>query len=221
MNHHETIKYVISFPLSAVVLGLPWLKSHNPQIHWSAAPIVGIGAVIVTLIASDLLYQLVYLFHSIWEYWHVPSEYHDLKQVFSKDRAPSLPLHRPSDCPIDLLPGAPLPTKKLYNLSKTEKEAIENYIQDSLSARLIRPSSSPVGAGFFFVEKRDASLRPCTDYRGLNDNRVKNKYPLPLIDSAFGPLHESVIFQNLASKILITWSRSERETSGRLHLTTT
>ncbi len=83
----------------------------------------------------------------------VPSEYHDLKQVFSKDRALSLPPHRPYDCAIDLLPGSPLPSKKLYNLSKPEKEAMGTYIQDSLSTGLIRPSLSPLGAEFFFVEK--------------------------------------------------------------------
>lgn len=35
-NHHETIKlFVVPSPLSPVVLGMPWLKEHNPQIDWS------------------------------------------------------------------------------------------------------------------------------------------------------------------------------------------
>ena len=34
-NHHESISLlVISSPLSPVVLGYPWLKTHNPQIDW-------------------------------------------------------------------------------------------------------------------------------------------------------------------------------------------
>lgn len=37
---------------------------------------------------------------------HVSSEYHDLK-VFSKSCAISLPLYRPYDCTIDLLPDHP------------------------------------------------------------------------------------------------------------------
>ncbi|CAM4730306.1 unnamed protein product [Leuciscus chuanchicus] len=36
---------------------------------------------------------------------NVPAEYRDLKEVFSKSRAASLPPHRPYDCAIDLLPG--------------------------------------------------------------------------------------------------------------------
>ena len=65
---------------------------------------------------------------------------------------------------------------------------MEGYIQDSLAAGLIWPSSSPVGAVFFFVNKNDGSLRPCIDFRGLKYITVKNKCPLPFIHSAFAPL---------------------------------
>lgn len=98
----------------------------------------------------------------------VPPEYHDLQVVFSKQQALSLPPHRPYDCAIDLLSGAPLPSSQLYN-----REAMERYIKDSLAAGLIRQPSSPLGAGFFFVEKKDKTLRPCTDFRGLNNITVK------------------------------------------------
>ncbi len=62
---------------------------------------------------------------------------------------------------------------------------MERYIHDSLVAGIIRPSSSTAGVGFFFVEKKDGSLCPCIDYRGLNDITVNNLYPLPLMFSAF------------------------------------
>uniref|UniRef100_A0A674MVG2 DUF4939 domain-containing protein n=1 Tax=Takifugu rubripes TaxID=31033 RepID=A0A674MVG2_TAKRU len=58
----------------------------------------------------------------------VPRDYHDLGEVFCKQRALSLPPHRPYDCAIDLLPGATLPSSRLYNLSRAEREAMENYI---------------------------------------------------------------------------------------------
>ena len=74
---------------------------------------------------------------------------------------------------------------------------MEECIGESLAAGIIHPSSSPVGGGFFFVGKKDGSLRPCIDYRGLNDITVKNKYPLPLISSAFVPLHGAVVFSKL------------------------
>ena len=73
---------------------------------------------------------------------------------------------------IDLLPGNLLPKGRLYSLSAPEREAMEEYIQGSLAAGIIRPSSSPAGAGGFFVKKKDKSLRPCIDYYGLNDITV-------------------------------------------------
>ena len=54
-----------------------------------------------------------------------------------------------------------------------------------------------MGAGFFFVNKKDGTLRPCIDYRGLNTITVKDKYPLPLIDSAFVPLRDASVFPKL------------------------
>lgn len=62
---------------------------------------------------------------------------------------------------------------------------------------IIRPSSSPAGAGFFFVDKKDKTLRPCIDYLGLNDITIKNRYPLPLISSAFEFLQGATIYTKL------------------------
>lgn len=73
---------------------------------------------------------------------------------------------------------------------------MEEYITDSLAAGIIRPST-PLAAGFFFVDKKDKSLWPCIDYRGLNAITVKNKYPLPLLTSTFELLHGMKIFSKL------------------------
>ncbi len=74
---------------------------------------------------------------------------------------------------------------------------MDKYIRESLNAGLIRPSSSPAGAGFFFVKKKDGSLRPCIDYRGLNDITIRNGYPLPLMSSAFELLQGAKVFTKL------------------------
>lgn len=74
---------------------------------------------------------------------------------------------------------------------------MEKYIHNSLGAGIIRPSSSPVGAGFFFVDKKDRTLSSCIDYRGLNAITIKKKYPLPLIASAFEPIQQATIFSKL------------------------
>lgn len=72
-----------------------------------------------------------------------------------------------------------------------------DYIETSLKAGLIRPSSSAAGAGFFFVSKKDGSLRPCIDYGPLNDITIKNRYPLPLMSSVFDQLQQAKIFTKL------------------------
>lgn len=57
-----------------------------------------------------------------------------------------LPSHRAYDSAIELLPSAPLPSSRLYNLSRPKRRAVEKYILKSLAVGIIRPSSSPVGA---------------------------------------------------------------------------
>ena len=113
----------------------------------------------------------------------VPPEYHDLAPVFSKHHTLSLPPHQLYNCATDLQPGAPLPSSQLLNLSCPAQKAMERYIQDSLAAGLIKPSSSPMGAGFFFV-KKDGSLRPCIDFRGLNIITVKEQVNLSMLSNS-------------------------------------
>lgn len=74
---------------------------------------------------------------------------------------------------------------------------MEKYIADSLAAGIIRPSSSPVGTGFLFGDKKDKTLRPCIDYRGLNKITIKNKYPLLLLSSAFELFQGATLFSKL------------------------
>lgn len=71
------------------------------------------------------------------------------------------------------------------------------YITEKLAAGIIRPSSSPVAAGFFFVEKKNKTLRPSIDYRGLNKITIRNKYPPPLLASTFELLQGAKIFSKL------------------------
>lgn len=67
---------------------------------------------------------------------------------------------------------------------------------NSLASGIVRPSTSPVGARFFFVGKKDGTQRPSIDYRVLNQITIKNKYPLTLNDSVH-ELHSAKIFTKL------------------------
>ncbi|XDV19457.1 hypothetical protein PO909_024927 [Leuciscus waleckii] len=199
-NHAETISFFITDSHhTPIVLGHPWLNQHNPRIDWKQRSILAWSAEChkSCLVSACSVVSVPVLQEEAVDLSNVPVEYRDLREVFSKSRAASLPPHRPYDCAIDLLSGKSPPKGKIYSLSVPEREAMEKYISDSLASGFIQPSSSPAGAGFFFVGKKDGSLRPCIDYRGLNNITVKNTYPLPLMSSAFERLQGASIFTKL------------------------
>ncbi len=74
---------------------------------------------------------------------------------------------------------------------------MEDYIQEALQQRFIRPSTSPAASSFFFVGKKYGGLRPCIDYRTLNAHTVKLPYPLPLVPAALEELRGARIFSKL------------------------
>ena len=47
---------------------------------------------------------------------------------------------------------------------------------------------------FFFVKKKDGSIRLCIDYKQLNKVTMRNKYPLPRIDDLFDQLYGAKVF---------------------------
>ncbi len=78
-----------------------------------------------------------------------------------------------------------------------ERKAMENYIKEALRQGFIRPSTSPTASSFFFVLKKDGGLRPCIDYRALNEHTVKLPYPLPLVPAALEELRGAHILSKL------------------------
>ncbi len=128
---------------------------------------------------------------------NILSDYADLAEAFSKAKATQLPPHRSSDCAIELLPGTTPPKGRIFPLSQPETESMKTYIEEELAKGFIVPSTSPASAGFFFVKKKDGTLRPCIDYRGLNDITVKFQYPLPLVPPALEQLRSAKCFTKL------------------------
>ncbi|KAI2668804.1 Transposon Tf2-11 polyprotein [Labeo rohita] len=196
-SHQETIRFfIITSPQSPIILGYPWLNQHEPSIAWATRTITH---------WSPQCQQ-----HCLQTTTHprdtpgihsnpsaIPSVYHDLLEAFSRSKATRLPPHRPGDCAIDLVPGATPPRGRVFPLSRAESEAMNMYIQEELAKGFITPSTSPASAGFFFVKKKDGGLRPCIDYRGLNEVTVKYRYPLPLVPSALEQLRSARIFTKL------------------------
>ena len=108
-----------------------------------------------------------------------------------------LPPKRNNDHCIPTLPGAMPPHKRMYRLSPREKEEVEKQVGDLLQKGWIVPSPSPYGAPVIFAQKKDGTLRMCIDYRALNKQTVKNRYPLPRIDDLLDMLHGATVFSSL------------------------
>lgn len=113
---------------------------------------------------------------------------------------------------MNLLSGTSQLRGCLYSLSGPERVAMEKYIRESVAVGLIHLSSSPAGAGFLFVNKKDGGLRPCINYGGLNQIIIHNRFPLPLMSSAFELLWGTKIFTYAMPTI---WSEWQQKTNGR------
>ena len=208
-DHHELMNFhLFHSHQHPLILGFPWLKEHNPHINWQTGEILGWGKDCANhcgfnsvqgkdMTSINQVSLNVTTEPETSDLRSVPSCYHHLREVFSKTKAMSLPPHRLYDCAIDLIPGSTIPKGRLYSISGPERAAMTEYIETSLKAGLIRPSSSAAGAGFFFVAKKDGSLRPCIDYSPLNNITIKNRYPLPLMSSVFDQLQQAKIFTKL------------------------
>ena len=83
---------------------------------------------------------------------------------------------------------------KVYPLNPAEKEACKAFINKHLRTGCIVPSKSPQAAPFFFIPKKDGTLRPCQDYHYLNSHTIRNGYPLPLIPELIDDMKESTLF---------------------------
>ena len=98
---------------------------------------------------------------------------------------------------IDLQPGARPKAKPPYRLSKFEEEECVRQLKVYLEMGYIQPSKSPYGAPVLFARKKNGKLRFCVDYRALNDQTIKDRFPLPRIDDLLDRLQGSTVFSKL------------------------
>ncbi|SJL11309.1 uncharacterized protein ARMOST_14712 [Armillaria ostoyae] len=128
----------------------------------------------------------------------VPSDYRSFRDLFSKESFDELPERRPWDHAIELVPNAKSTLDcKVYPLNRNEQEQLDKFLDENLESGRITESKSPFASPFFFVKKKDGSLRPVQDYRKLNEMTIKNRYPLPLISELIDKLQGAKYFTKL------------------------
>jgi hypothetical protein len=108
-----------------------------------------------------------------------------------------LPPDRGVSHTIPIEPNSKPPYRNVYRLSPVEMAEVKKQIADLLERGWIREPTSPYGAPILFVTKKTGELRMCVDYRALNAQTVKNRYPLPRIDDLFDSLQGARVFSSI------------------------
>ena len=120
------------------------------------------------------------------------------EHIFSKQASERFPPSRVYDHAIELKPGFTPKDCPIYSLTPKENEALDEFIKENLRKGYIRPSNSPQASPIFFVPKKDPNdLRPCEDYRYINEWTIKSAYPLPRQEELFDKIKKAQYFTKL------------------------
>ncbi|KAF9800263.1 hypothetical protein IEO21_10402 [Rhodonia placenta] len=235
----KTVFTVTDLGPEDVIIGLDWLREHNPEIDWESGSLklsqcpemcsarktgqmeqavtardTGVRPMAcrsweqgITLpgapqlfVAAGHTYPQLFAEEEIKKKVvktaeeSVPKQYHEFLKVFSKEASERLPERKPYDHAIKLVPGYSMFHSKVYPLSNNEQEELDKFLNEQLARGYIRESKSPISSPFFFIKKKEGTLRPVQDYRQLNANTVKNCYPLPLITEMVDKLRGATLF---------------------------
>ena len=127
--------------------------------------------------------------------------YAEFGTLFEDKEIDSLPPNRICDMEINLRDETKTPPfLKIFRLSLKEEDLLKEWIDENVKKGFIRPSRSPCAAPIFFVPKKDGGLRPCINYKLLNENTLPDGRPIPLISDLLSQFHGSEYFTSLDLK---------------------
>ena len=119
------------------------------------------------------------------------------RKVFRKIELERMLMRKIWDHAIDLKEIFEPRKGKIYPLSRNKREEVQNFVEDQLRKRYIRLSKSSQISSVFFMNKKDGEKRIVMDYCNLNDQMVKNNYPLLLITDLIDNIGNKQVFTKM------------------------
>ena len=202
-THRETLTLnVIPLGRHAIILGMPWLRVHNPNMDWETQKVTfnseycNRGCIGITQEEAEELEDMEIAAVSEKEKAIIPEEYHEKLGTFDIEKARALPPSRGEyDFKIDFIPDAKIPPPvKPYRLTPPQLEEARSQINELEASGMISKSTSRMAAPLFFVPKKDGRQHMCIDYRKLNEITVHDAYPLPNMESLLQAARGAKIF---------------------------
>jgi Reverse transcriptase (RNA-dependent DNA polymerase) len=198
-----------------IIFGYLWLYHFQPQIDWRKGSITGpswtLEPVLWKLARRWGTTPTIINRTNVAQEWaieaakkqtpqdaEVPAEYQRHAVVFSEEATHRFPPSRPEDHAIQLKPDAPDMIKcKTYPLTKPEMEAAKKFLDENQAMGYIEPTNSPYSSPFFFIKKKDGTLRPVQDYWEINKWTIWDIYPIPQITHILEQLQGKTLFTAL------------------------
>jgi len=217
-RHKETLEAaVMDLDRTDMFLGHDWLVKHNPEVNWKNKTIKFMrypGN--CTMTHKDIQFNSRRTKkmetkdnqeHGNGEIGKEPDKTNseDLPEyirpfthLFNKKKFEKLPERHKWDHEINLTEEALRELNaKAYAMTIKEEEALNQWLDEQLKVGLIVESKSRYAAPYFYIPKKDSSLRLVQDYRKLNQVTIKDKTLLLLIGEVINKLKEARYFNKL------------------------
>ena len=127
----------------------------------------------------------------------VPKKFLRWKKVFGKIESEKMLTRKIWDHAIDLKETFKPQKRRIYPLSKNKREEVQSFINNQLRKGYIRLLKFSQTLPVFFVDKKDGSKRMVMNYCILNDQTMKNNYPLPLITDLIDNIGSKRVFTKM------------------------
>jgi len=215
-----------------VILGMPWLAAHNPEIDWEkeevrmmrCPPLCGKAVRIKwKKEIRENEKKIVRWAVDKKEDWGreeelkadhrkvkemVPKRFHKWLKVFQKVKSKRILVRKVWDHAIDFRDDFKASKARVYPLSRNKKKEVQKFVKEHLKKGYIRPSKLPQTSSVFFVGKKDGGKCMVMEYCRIKEgDKWKAVFTTHIgsykpVVMFFGMTNSPATFQGMMNEIL-------------------